>query len=409
MSAIDVDVRTQMERNLRVLPWWWVLRWTWLGEAIWVIYLIDERGLTLGQVLLFQAVLSVVAVVSQVPTGILADRYGRRPTMLAASALWIVAFPMLGLSEEIPALLAALALFGVGEALMTGADDAFLFDALRALRRESEFAHRVGRLNAVTTAVTAVLTVAGAAVVRWVPLSWPIIASAGFSVAAIAVGWRLVEPPRGDRRETFLRTGASATRRVLRHGSLGWAIAIMATVHTAGIVVFTTFQPIAVGFGAPVWSLGVIAAAFMLAATAGGWWSGAMARRLGFGRGLRTWGALASVALFGGASGLVWFFPLFMLVFFAWDALRPTVADFLSRRVPDGERATVLSLSQLAAQLMTIAVSIALATAIDRWGTGPTLAATATSMLLFVAFAYAMWRRAGDTAEIRSGPAAPDA
>ena len=154
MAAIDTNVRTQMERNLRVLPWWWVLRWTWLGEAIWVIYLIDERGLTLGQVLLFQAVLSVVAVVSQVPTGILADRYGRRPTMLAASALWIVAFPMLGLSEEIPALLAALALFGVGEALMTGADDAFLFDALRALGRESEFAHRVGRLHAVTTGVT---------------------------------------------------------------------------------------------------------------------------------------------------------------------------------------------------------------------------------------------------------------
>ena len=24
MAAIDTNVRTQMERNLRVLPWWWV-------------------------------------------------------------------------------------------------------------------------------------------------------------------------------------------------------------------------------------------------------------------------------------------------------------------------------------------------------------------------------------------------
>ena len=416
MSAIDSDVRTQMERNLRVLPWWWVLRWTWLGEAIWVIYLVDERGLTLGQVLLFQAVLSVISLVSQVPTGMLADRYGRRPTMLAASALWVVAFPMLGLNEEIPALLAALALFGVGEALMTGADDAFLFDALRALGRESEFAHRVGRLHAATTGVTAVLTIAGAAMVRWVPLSWPILASAGFSVAALAVGWRLVEPPRDDRGDTFLRTGWSATRRVLRHGSLGWTIAIMATVQTAGIVALITFQPIAVGFGAPVWSLGGFAAALMLAAAAGGWWSGAMARRLGFGRVLRTWGALGAVALFGGAGGVVWLFPLFMLALFAWDALQPPVADFLSRRVPDGERATVLSLSQLASQLMTIAVSLALATTIDRWGAGPSLAATAATMLLFVAFAYSMWRRADDSegvtdsADIAGGPAAtPDA
>ena len=34
---------------------WWILRWSFLGEAVWVIYLINDRGLTLGQVLLFEA------------------------------------------------------------------------------------------------------------------------------------------------------------------------------------------------------------------------------------------------------------------------------------------------------------------------------------------------------------------
>ena len=38
-------VQADMAQNLRILPWWWVLRWMWLGEAIWVIYLIEERGL----------------------------------------------------------------------------------------------------------------------------------------------------------------------------------------------------------------------------------------------------------------------------------------------------------------------------------------------------------------------------
>ncbi|MCH7873245.1 MAG: response regulator, partial [Planctomycetes bacterium] len=48
------------ERNMRLLPWWWVLRWVWLGEAVWIIYLIRERGLTLGQVALFEAVFMAV-------------------------------------------------------------------------------------------------------------------------------------------------------------------------------------------------------------------------------------------------------------------------------------------------------------------------------------------------------------
>ncbi len=388
-----------MERNLRVLPWWWVLRWTWLGEAIWVIYLVDERGLTLGQVLLFEAALATIVIVSQLPTGVIADRYGRRPAMLAGSACWMFAFPAFGLAEGIAPLLGAYSLFALGQALMTGADGAFLFDSLRALGRESEFTQRAGRLNAAATAANAILTVAGAAAVRWVPLAWPIVASAGFSAAALVAGWRLAEPPRRNRSVTFLRTGASAARRVLRHGSLGWAIAILAVVQTAAIVVFITFQPIAVGFGAPVWSLGGFAAALMLAATAGGWWSGALARRLGFARVLRLMSLVAAAALLGGASGLALLFPIFILPALAWNALHPPVAEFLSRRVPDEERATVLSLSELVAQAVTVVVSLALAVTIDRWGTGPSLAATAAAMLLFVAFAHSMWRRAGDTAE----------
>ena len=413
MSASDTDVRAQMERNLRVLPWWWVLRWTWLGEGIWVIYLVEERGVTVGQVLLFEAVIAAIVIAAQLPTGVIADRYGRRPALLAGSTCWMFAFPAFGLAEGIAPLLGAYSLFALGQALMTGADSAFLFDSLRTLGRESEFTHRAGRLNAVMTGANAVLTIAGAAAVRWVPLAWPIVASAGFSAAALAAGWRLAEPPRRDRGATFLRTGASAAQRVFRHGSLAWAIAILAVVQTATVVVFITFQPIAVGFGAPVWSLGGFSAALMLAGTAGGWWSGALARRLGFARVLRIMGLAAAAALLGGASGMALLFPIFVLPALAWNALHPPVAEFLSRRVPDDERATVLSLSELVAQAVTVVVSLTLAVVIDRRGMGYSLAAASGAMLLFVTVAYAMWRRAADAADAMDtvgGPAAtPDA
>ena len=91
-EATSADV----ERSLRLLPYWWVLRYAWLGEAIWVIYLVETRGLTIGQVLLFDAVFFGSQLLAEIPTGVVADRFGRRTSMLWGSLLSAVAFLVSG-------------------------------------------------------------------------------------------------------------------------------------------------------------------------------------------------------------------------------------------------------------------------------------------------------------------------
>ena len=91
-----------MERSLRLLPYWWVLRWAWLGEAIWVVYLVETRGLTIGQILLFDAVFFSSLLLSEVPTGVVADRYGRRISMLSGSLLISVGFIVFALAGVLP-------------------------------------------------------------------------------------------------------------------------------------------------------------------------------------------------------------------------------------------------------------------------------------------------------------------
>ena len=81
---------------MRLLPLWWVFRWVWLGEAVWIIYLIRERGLTLGQVALFEAVFMAVVLAGEVPTGMVADRYGRRVSLLVATIVDRILFYLLG-------------------------------------------------------------------------------------------------------------------------------------------------------------------------------------------------------------------------------------------------------------------------------------------------------------------------
>ncbi|MXZ62721.1 MAG: MFS transporter [Chloroflexi bacterium] len=392
-----------IERSLRLLPWWWVLRWAWLGEAIWVVYLIEDRGLTLGQVLLLEAVVFGAVVVAEVPTGVIADRYTRRLSLLLGSLFSAVAFVVFGLASSIELLMGSYVLFAIGGALMSGADEAFLYDSLRAVGRSEEFAGVFGRFNARMTVGIAVFTVVGGLMVIWTPLSWPIVLSGVLALVAAGFALLLVEPPREPSDQSFLRIGRSAAGRIVRTRALRWIVVISAAVQGIELVVFATFQPILVGEGVPVWALGWVAAGMMLVAAAGGWSSWRVRQRFGLSRSLAVLPALAALGVLGGASGMLWLFPVFTCAMFAREALHPLVVEYLSRRVPDGERATTLSVHQLAAWTATIGMSLGLGLVVDRVGLGTALAAASAVLVVIVVVAYLLWRSAGDRQSYPAG------
>lgn len=388
----------RMERSLRLLPYWWVLRWAWLGEAIWFVYLVETRGLTVAHALLFDAVFFTSLLLSEVPTGVVADRYGRRISMLSGSFLISAGFIVFALADWLPVLLTAYVLFGIGAALMSGADDAYLFDALRAVGRVREFPAVAGRLNAMMTLAVGGFTIIGGLMATVTPLSWPIAASGVLSLMAASLAWRLDEPPRepGGPAASFLGTGLSAARRVLRVPSLRWAATLGALPWVAGFAAFTVWQPVLIGYEVPVGAFGWVAAAMMLVAATGGWSANWFSRRLGVSRALLVLPVIGAISLLGGSGGMLWFVPLFGLAPFAQNALHPISTVYISRRVPDSERATALSLQQFAAQFATIFLMLSLSALVSRIALGHALAGTSALLLTVAVVCWLLWRRAGD-------------
>ena len=391
-----VDAR--MERSLRLLPYWWVLRWVWLGEAIWVVYLVETRGLTIGQVLLFDAVFFGSSLLSEVPTGVVADRYGRKTSMVSGSLVISVGFLVFALAGTLPVLLSAYVLFGVGSALMSGADDAYLFDALRAVGRVREFPAVAGRLNGLMTLTIAGFTIIGGLMATVTPLSWPIVASGVLSLTAASLAWRLEEPPRepGSAADSFFATGLSASRRVLAVPSLRWAATLGALPWVAGFVAFTVWQPVLIGYEVPVAAFGWVAAGMMLVAATGGWSADWFSRRLGMSGVLLLLPVIGAIGLLGGSGGMRWVVPLFGLAPFAQNALHPVTTVYISRRVPDSERATALSFQQFGGQFATIFVMLALSFLVSRIALGYALGGTSALLLAVAVVAWLLWRRAGD-------------
>jgi MFS family permease len=408
-DAISSTAEAEMSRNMRILPWWWVTRFIWLGEAVWVIYLVEERGLSFGQVLAFEAAFGTTILLAEVPTGIVADRYSRKLSLILASLITAVGMLTFGLATGIPLLLFSYIAFGVGEAFSSGADSAVLFETLKTLKRDDEFSRRVGFFNGMLTAMIAASTVVGATLVTWFPLNTPFIISAALSVPALGLALALREPPRLDERSSFLGTGRLALARVRRTRSM-WSLMVVyvtggVTISMMGVtlplILFTTHD-------LPIWAIGLFVASQLLVSSAGSLVAAPLVRRFGLPLTVSAMALGGPLSLLAGASGVVWLMPVFMLPSITYNVLFIHLVDFLSRRSPDSQRATTVSLASMAAQVGFIGVAFTFGRVADARGIETALVIGAIAFTSVAAIALSIWLRSGDTSvepRVRPGEA----
>ena len=126
-----------------------------------------EKGLSFFQIGLLIGFRELCINILEVPTGAVADLYGRRRSMIASFGAYIISFAVFALSREMWHLFGAMGLFGLGEALRTGTHKAIIFDCLRAEGREDERVKVYGYTRSWSQMGSAVSVVIAAALVFW--------------------------------------------------------------------------------------------------------------------------------------------------------------------------------------------------------------------------------------------------
>lgn len=396
-GTADAQLQHSMERNLRLLGWWWWLRVFWLGEAIWVVYLTEEHGLTLGQILLFEAAYAGTVLLSEVPSGMLADRYGRRRVLMAAGAIFIVGLLSFGLGDGLMMLIAAYAAFGLSDAAISGADSAMLYDSLQPLERTDEFEPRLGRLNASLMGGFAVMTIGGALMARWTPLSTPILLSALLTLPSLFIILQMREPPRSGERSSLRSIGSGALKRIVTTRSM-WSVVILQTVTQQAIVLMAIVQqPVLLQYGFPIWSLGLFVAVQMLVGAAGSWIAGGFGERVGLRVLFFAVPLVSALSLLAGISDQPWMYAFFMLPAAGFHLVFPHASGFLARRVGEGERATVISMSSMVASVATVLVAPVIGLLVDSSSLDTGLLVASLGLASLGLFGYLMWVSSDDT------------
>src|SRR5439155_7358975 len=165
-----------------------------LWVPIWVVFL-QRKGLGLSQIGVLEGFAWVLTAALEVPTGAIADRFGRKASIAMGAFLYSAAMFLILADALSPGFLLGYALWNSSLAFVSGADSALLYDSLKAGGRASEAAKQTGRYTAIQQASQGVASLIGAAIATIdITLCFTICGLTGLAATALILTVR--EPPR---------------------------------------------------------------------------------------------------------------------------------------------------------------------------------------------------------------------
>ena len=424
------------DRNWRRFVWFRVLFNARFYYPVLAVFFLD-LGLSATQYTLLNFAWALAIVAVDLPAGVLADRLGRRPLVVAAAGSMVVEMVLLcvaprnGGTTLFLCCLANRLLSGAAEGMASGADEALVFDSLAERGREKEWPRVLDQVMRWQSLGFVVAMLAGGAVYdpgflnrllgthlgQGTTLRFPIYLNLLSAVATLVVAVGLSEPGRRE---------ASASPSALEaggRGALAHLLAAGAWIARTPLALFAIVAGVALDsavrlfmtFGSSYYRLiGLPAASYgLIGAAMGGLGivvSPVVRRVVVRGSAVRNFAILAGMT-FAGLAGVAWRWPVWGVVFvwplgMAMSATAYLVSYYLNAAVDSGQRATVLSFKGLAFNLGYGMVSLAFAGALRALrGGGPeqTFGRTLPWLpvwlgLALVVVAVGFWSRRADLA-----------
>lgn len=158
---------------------------------IWVLF--ERRILTLGQMALLEAVATGLTLVLELPTGALADLWGRKASAGLGLILQGVGNVISGFSHEPLQFVVGYGITCIGVALWSGASDALLYDSLKESGQEKQFA-KVSSTNSMMFQAGIVLASLLGGYLYAIAIFWPYLLYGSALILAGLGYFAMVEP-----------------------------------------------------------------------------------------------------------------------------------------------------------------------------------------------------------------------
>ncbi|MBA3453497.1 MAG: MFS transporter, partial [Deltaproteobacteria bacterium] len=236
-------------RKLRLFYVFRLLATSYLYVPIFMLFQVS-RGLSFFESLVLGGIFSAVVIAVEVPTGVFADRIGRRRSMLLGALAMVASCLIAAQAHSFGAFAIAEALGALSIALCSGADSAYLFDFLS----EHDRAHEYGRRESTASAwhlMGSAVAFAGGGLLAQIDLALPYLVTAVVaSIAAVIACMLHDDRPVADDRipasigmRTWRHEIGAALGEVARNPRLAWIVGYSAVVFVMLRATVYLYQP----------------------------------------------------------------------------------------------------------------------------------------------------------------------
>jgi MFS family permease len=379
---------------------------TGMPIVLWVVFLQQRYGYSLTEVTLLDLPFWLGIFLFEIPTGIVADKYGRKLSLTLSALIGTLMWLVFASSGEFWVMASAQFVGGLAVTFSSGADEALLYETTKALNREADYATLTAQARAVRT-ISAMLAGLAVSAIATVDLALPAFLTAALIAATLLPILSFKETggkspatsnlPAQDTAQTpdlqakaehpptpYSHVLKLALATLREHVTLRWAIAYLVILGCLSFYTEVFLQPYTLSVGLPIVALGAVMVTVQAMSIAGSLAVPHAQKTLGTDRLLYAVPLLLiPCLLLLGTAPIPPVLLVAALSAFLFALTEPVLLAAIQRRVPDHARATVLSIKSLFATIFLTLTEPALGLLSDNFGVHTAYLGMAALIALF--------------------------
>ncbi|MFO7869730.1 MAG: MFS transporter [Bacteroidales bacterium] len=309
-----------------------------------------ENGLSVADLFILQAGYSVASGVFEIPSGYMADVWGRKKTLVLGSIMGAIGFSVYVVHPTFYYLLIAEIIMGIGQSFISGSDSAMLYDSLFHVNKEKKYLKLEGRITALGGFAETAAAVLGGTIAVMLSLHAVFVVQVIIAACAIPAALLLIEPPRVKlvQKRSLRAIFSISSYALFKHTQLSSAILLSSVIGTATLTMAWLIQAYVVEHAFSEKNVSVLWVALNLTVALVSLVAAYFMKKYGLHKLLLSIVLVVPFTYFiMGLSPVVVVIPLLFVFYFVRGYATPVLKDLIQVHCDSDIRATVLSVRGL--------------------------------------------------------------
>ncbi len=355
-----------------------------------------ENGLSVADLFILQAGYSLASGVFEIPSGYMADVWGRKKTIVLGSVMGTIGFAIYVAHPTFYYLLIAEIIMGIGQSFISGSDSAMLYDSLFHVKKEKKYLKHEGRITALGGFAETAAAVLGGTIAVMLSLHAVFVVQMLIAAIAIPAAIFLIEPPRVKlvQKRSLRAIFFISSHALFKHPKLSSAILLSSVIGTATLTMAWLIQAYVVEHGFSEKEVSVLWVGLNLLVATVSLVAAYFMKKFGLHRLLLSIVIVVPFTYFimGSASVFV-LIPLLFVFYFVRGYATPVLKDLIQINCDSDIRATVLSIRGLLIRISFGIIAPLIGFFSQKFSFHTAILIIACTFLIFIWFIYIRFLR----------------